>query len=174
MSAGFIMSERFPVWLQFKRRDFGPSHIIDELGVKRLPIPVAKIARAMDVTLIAEPYFGLDGMLEVRKPEGGSYEARIYFDQRHAVTRQRFTIAHELGHLMLHDVREAWRDTSRDMVSRDINEIQANAFAADLLMPPYSVQYLVERIGLNVARLAREFNVSRESMKYRLKNLDLM
>ena len=62
--------------------------------------------------------------------------------------RQRFTIAHELGHRALHPGRELildvpvrvnLRDKTSSMAS-DIEEIEANAFAATLLMPEQMIR----------------------------------
>ena len=61
----------------------------------------------------------------------------------HHSNRQRFTIAHECGHLRLHKGRQSYVDRSfrinrRDEVSSqatDAEEIEANRFAAELLMP---------------------------------------
>src|SRR6185437_5381714 len=87
--------------------------------------------------------------------------------------RQRFTIGHELGHLTLHQgqhlilerlVRLNFRDATSSTAS-DQEEIEANQFAAELLMPRVLLQkainLLLEGRPLTdlelVRRLARRF-----------------
>jgi Zn-dependent peptidase ImmA (M78 family) len=101
--------------------------------------------------------------------------------------RQRFTIAHELGHFFLHhedqmehvdgDFRVHWRD-GRSSEGVDWNEIEANRFAAELLMPESMLRKDVEQYGtINrdvVQHLASLYEVSRIAMQYRLVNLALL
>lgn len=107
-----------------------------------------------------------------------------------AEVRQRFTIAHELGHLVLHKgkrlvVDRAVRVNFRDSVSSlatDREEMEANAFAAGLLMPSAAVTDELHRIVRGRHRtdsevvdvLAGKFQVSRSAMEFRLINLGML
>jgi Zn-dependent peptidase ImmA (M78 family) len=107
----------------------------------------------------------------------------------HATVRQRFTVAHELGHWALHPGRlvifdRPMRVNRRDSVSAmatDREEIQANAFAAALLMPERIVRQRVSELPPDegrdpdraAARLASVFDVSTLAMSFRLINLGL-
>lgn len=96
----------------------------------------------------------------------------IEYNPSEPPNRQRFTIAHELGHHALgHGPRP--RDTSQALMgSNDFMETQANRFAAELLMPAGSVQLLVIDMGItDLGILASHFQVSEPAMRYRLKNL---
>lgn len=99
----------------------------------------------------------------------------IFINSQHSKERRLFTLAHELGHILFH----LGRDQQETFVSlfssnRDPAEKQANAFAAELLMPVQLVDDLVrttagrlqEPAGLE--SFARLFNVSRDAMFYRL------
>lgn len=91
-------------------------------------------------------------------------------------TRQRFTQAHELGHVMLNHVakgKSPRRDTTFKAQTGDWIEIDANAFAAELLMPEKYVRHLASSIT-NIAELAKRFGVSPWAMRYRLMNLGLL
>lgn len=103
--------------------------------------------------------------------------------------RQRFTIAHELGHLALHPGKVLIVDPSvrvnlRNEVSSlgtDFEEIQANVFAAELLMPRTLITRLVPELASatsshenTVTSLAGLFQVSKEAMSYRLINLGIL
>lgn len=105
--------------------------------------------------------------------------------------RQRFTIAHEIGHYLLH--RDLLEEQGKLHRHTDIlfgktsaenppspfwpkHEVQANQFAAALLMPKVSVEKRFEALKSKtdpVTELAREFNVSIKAMSIRLANLGL-
>ncbi|MDR2008538.1 MAG: ImmA/IrrE family metallo-endopeptidase [Alphaproteobacteria bacterium] len=109
----------------------------------------------------------------------------IYVNRSHPKTRQRFTIAHELGHFILHPANERM---DRKQVYSYIDKTQwkkereANAFAAMLLMPKARILELYnenkEKILADeynfTKRLKDEFNVSIETLSYRLRNLGLV
>ncbi|MBV8368568.1 MAG: ImmA/IrrE family metallo-endopeptidase [Candidatus Eremiobacteraeota bacterium] len=106
--------------------------------------------------------------------------------------RQRFTIAHELGHFRLHVGRPLLLETSATHFSLNerrtggevpspYEEAQANRFAAELLMPRSTVEHLFKE-NFNRATnellllrlLANAFEVSSSAIQYRLVNLGLM
>lgn len=90
-------------------------------------------------------------------------------------TRQRFTMAHELGHVMLGHVKPgepAWRDMTFNSYN-DINEIAANAYAAELLMPEARLREYAELTD-DVAQLAGTFGVSPSAVTNRLRNLGII
>ena len=84
--------------------------------------------------------------------------------------RDRFTIAHELGHCFLHldQISMARAATSADK-NYNNSEWQANEFAAQLLMPFSLVK---DNYCLSDEELAERFGVSRECAKYRKKKLN--
>jgi Zn-dependent peptidase ImmA (M78 family) len=111
----------------------------------------------------------------------------IAVNKRHHPNRQRFTIAHECGHLHLHADRgdRLWVDKKhttiffRDSRSSDGEqqaEIQANQFAAGLLMPEGLLlsQVTDELSDADVFRLAVRFQVSEQAMTLRLASLDVL
>ena len=83
--------------------------------------------------------------------------------------RKRFTIAHEIGHFYLgHGNR--FRNTV--LRTYEPEEIAANAFAAELLMPAIAMKVLIElHREKDPARLREIFNVSAEALRIRLKAL---
>jgi Zn-dependent peptidase ImmA (M78 family) len=163
------------------------SALLEEFGVTAPPVPVEDIARKLSARLSFEP-FGPDvsGIL-FREDEG----AIIAVNASHAKTRQRFTIAHEIGHLRLHQGRPMFVDRSVRIDRRDASaalgidpqEIAANSFAAALLMPDEMIITALAQsspprsaTGTDelIARLARRFDVSPQAMEYRLANLGLI
>lgn len=119
--------------------------IVQQLPTGVHAIPVREIAAAIDIYEIREAVLeGLEGGLIV--PEDKSNGAILVHSERHE-TRKRYTIAHEIGHY----VNPTHRSSSPNgfMCSRnDMNvdaakagdrharmELEANQFAAELLMP---------------------------------------
>lgn len=99
----------------------------------------------------------------------------IYLEETDSEQRQRFTCAHELGHLYSRigdeeyetiDLRDEWLSPS----ATNVEEIFANQFAANLLMPEDEIRAQVHH---SKAKLLSHFGVSGEAMKWRLKNLDI-
>src|SRR3712207_456454 len=100
-------------------------------------------------------------------------------------TRQRFTAAHELGHALLHDGAEVHHDeafkvnlrSSRSALGTDPIEVEANRFAACLLMPAAFIEadpdaFLVDvEDPAAVASLAKRYGVSSHAMALRLASL---
>jgi Zn-dependent peptidase ImmA (M78 family) len=99
----------------------------------------------------------------------------ILYNAREPLTRQRFTIAHELGHHVLrHGERPRDNASSFSLLAQDPRERAANAFAAELLMPAGAVRARAQSPNARLERLAREFGVSSVAMRFRLKNLGLV
>jgi Zn-dependent peptidase ImmA (M78 family) len=160
--------------------------LLDKLGIQSIPTPVRKIARSLGAQLRYSPLDDeLSGMIYVK--DGVPI---IGVNSLHHENRQRFTIGHEIGHLCLHptaitevvhvDKRFAESVLRRDSTSAtgtERREIEANQFAAALLIPK---QVLEERLGdLNedvedeywLEELAKQFKVSKSALQYRIRNL---
>lgn len=90
------------------------------------------------------------------------------------IHHRRFSIAHELGHLMLHDRGRHDRDVATPAYFRTSRERQANDFAAALLMPAVEVRSDAIASGADPWRLSRRYLVSEIAMTYRLKKLRLI
>ena len=94
------------------------------------------------------------------------------------VVRQRFTLAHELGHVRCRHAAGVPVDTFETLAGRttDAREIQANAFAAELLAPAAGVRAAVNgEPGLDdVARLAARSGMSTIAALIRFKTLGLL
>ena len=156
----------------------------EEFGGSDIPVPVDLIAERLDVTLVVERLDRNVSGLLFRRGE----EKAIGINATHSPQRQRFTVAHELGHLRLHPGRELILDhvrvNLRDDVSSlgtDREEREANAFAAELLMPAGEitrhVRWAIDREQTPDARLVgdlgRYFDVSDQAMEFRLVHLGL-
>lgn len=152
-----------------------------------LPIDVKKVAERKGLGLIRFD-FGED-VSGVFMSDGET--ATIGYNSKNNLKRQRFTIAHELGHYVLgHQRQGVFVDTPKQyftILKRDGNsstgeflqEREANAFAAALLMPKELLRKAILETDFNynkddvVLRLAKLFDVSSQAMAFRLTNLDL-
>ena len=151
--------------------------------VQREPVPVRHLAKLAGASLKSGSLpEDLSGFL-LRQAAG----VVIGVNQDHIEARQRFTIAHEIGHLLLHPDRSYvdhqviptyFRD-NRSSRADTLVEIQANQFAADLLMPRRFLERVAGRAGLDIGdedavqRVAHRFGVSPQALTYRLINLEL-
>lgn len=99
-------------------------------------------------------------------------QAYIFVNGAEPHVRQRFTLAHEFAHYRLGHA--SVYDTTDDMFGRDPQEMQANAFAGEFLVPRPAVDAWLEREGdpkcdINVVvRIARQFGVSADVSRIRL------
>lgn len=167
-----------------KRIERITNNILEELGITKLPIPVDEIARKRGLDIRAYDLGeNVSGVLVMESGKG-----TIGFNPTESKVRQRFTIAHELGHYELHKQDNGFFiDKEFKMLFRDQNsstgeyrkEQEANAFAAALLMPEKFVIKEIKNHNLDLSdedsmkELAKLFNVSVPAMTYRVTNLNL-
>ncbi|GAB2857162.1 hypothetical protein GCM10027277_26960 [Pseudoduganella ginsengisoli] len=139
-----------------------------------LPIDPVKIATQAGIAV-----YGRGGWGDFDYPYSGYYRIfngmpSIEYNVSEAPVRQRFTVAHELGHFALGH-QDAPRDAGNFQSSGDYRERQANKFAAELLMPGSLVaRHYQQGAASSVEALANMFGVSRDAMGYRLINLGLL
>lgn len=97
----------------------------------------------------------------------------IKVNKNQNIRRQRFTVAHELGHYMMHrNKSEAFTDEVFFRAEKkDIIEYRANEFASQLLMPEERIKKAISEGDRNLGKLAERFNVSSAAMKVRVQEL---
>ena len=103
-------------------------------------------------------------------------EKSIYINENDSINRQRFTVAHELGHIILH--HEANEESFKEVDFRtnsgfDVRESQANSLAAALLMPRKKANEIWKKLK-DVDDFADAFKVSKQAASIRLENLRLI
>lgn len=158
-----------PIWLPLKRRGLSAQALLRHFNLTEPPINVDLLARRMGVTIHAETNMSWSGRLE--SGEGPPAFARIFVNYREPRMRQRFTIAHEIGHLMRHGLGEEWRDDNYRGDPRTARqEHEANNYAAALLMPAHLVEAYSE-VTTDAKKLATVFDVGTQAMSFRLMNV---
>lgn len=147
------------------------------------PVDVYRIARNLGIEVVERP------KLVVQGEEASGFLLRTrgrticVLNEDDHPNRKRFTVAHEIGHYLLHPFQETYIDwnfrNNKSSEGTDHREIEANGFAAELLMPEELIRAEVPS-PLNVIEdderirgLARRFRVSPQAMTHRLTNLDL-
>lgn len=127
------------------------KRLLARYGITEPPVDVERIAYGAGLRIVRCKLAG-DGLLEGHT---------IKVNAEHASTRQRFTIAHEIAHFVLH----------ADGTDEN-SEREADAFAGSLLIPLEMLRREVTRTS-DVEVLRRRFNVSREALWIGLKQARL-
>lgn len=162
--------------------------LLEETCLGDVPVDVEAIAEALGIVIryVEEPS-PVSGVL-VQDDNGSPI---IGVNYNHHPNRRRFTIAHELGHYRLHRGkrnmfvdREVFRRDEVSSLAVDRLEIEANAFAASLLMPEDELladaERAIRRLGPKPdaerlsKNLARQYSVSKQAMSFRLANLGII
>lgn len=161
--------------------------LIEKHAVPGKPVDVEEIANSLDIQIKRDDLGDISGLLY---SEGG--QAIIGVNDKHQSNRERFTIAHEIGHYLLHDHESLHVDRIfpqsvrlRDQAASEgiyIDEMEANAFAAELLMPRSFLMEdkLLQRKAVDydedtlLAELAKKYGVSQQAMTFRLMNLGII
>lgn len=95
----------------------------------------------------------------------------IVYNPEHHVVRQRFSVAHELGHyLMKHSIK----NDVFSLHSKDLREIEANIFAAELLIPFGWIKKDLKSFNASIPELAGKYWVSEEAMGWRIAKSDVL
>ena len=132
--------------------------------------------RYCGVRVLAWDFQDIDGL--VLEIDAG---AVIWVNGEHAQTRQRFTLAHELGHHLLRHADTFRLDLGGDLAPNATGghpnydwraERSANEFAASLLMPASMVRRAAATVT-DVVALASQFKVSPAAMGFRLTTLNI-
>ena len=167
---GPIAANNIHKWMRAWHRGDMPDAIDLELVRQMLPdTPYGQGVRKIK-TPIAHGLASCEGML-VRNPNDDA-EWGIFYNGKAPTERQRFTIAHELGHFVLHRGQRPSFSCDKESVYSGADrmrsiEREADDFASNLLMPGDLLRDAISdcRIDLHVlSALAKRFQVSFESL----------
>lgn len=160
--------------------------LLAELSIKNVPTPLQIVGEHLGAAVRISPLDAeLSGMIFIR---GGV--PIIGVNATHHPNRQRFTLAHEFGHLVLHKevlllLNAVHVDkkfpfllrSTRSALGTERIEIEANQFAAELLMPQQHVLKALAEHSFDIdderplEDLARRFRVSKQAMAHRIENI---
>jgi Zn-dependent peptidase ImmA (M78 family) len=150
------------------------KEVREKYSLIKPPINAFDIAKSEGITIA---YFKPDdntkdisGLLEIN-------QKKIYLNAYESAARQNFTLAHELAHYFLKhrpDQYGVYKRNSLYSTTKPEKEKEADAFAAELLMPAQLIKKVKRDYGLSdkdIITLSRLFGVSASAMEYRLKGL---
>ena len=157
-----------------KARDLS-WEILLKADITSLPVDLSKVLKAVDVKAIlyCDAFFDADSP-KLRGSDGfvtkiGDKKAIYLNESKGTIQRRRFTLAHELGHIVLdHPINPIIYRNSEVDENQSPTEIQANVFARDLLMP---AGVLAKLHVTTVDEIMQICNVSRISAQIRLERL---
>lgn len=156
--------------------------LLDKYQIDTPPVDVLAILKSEGIETFYEELDDDWSGFCVRNIQG----SKIVINKKHHSNRQRFTAAHELGHLKLHcghdneehvfvDKTVAYNRNKASSSGEIKKEIQANQFAAELLMPKdFIINELDDADSLgyeDIANLAKKYSVSERAMSIRIENL---
>ena len=160
------------------------QHLRSQANVHAAPVSLEIIAATLGARIHFEPYEGEDmSGMAYRQPDG---QRVIGVNSLHSKRRQRFTLAHEIGHLVLHASEDLHVDANfpigfrdgKSSLAIDDKEIEANQFAAELLMPAAWVLRDAQDLHIDfegddeaIQELADKYDVSLRAMTIRLSAL---
>lgn len=161
------------------------NEILAKKNLAALPIDIEQISRSIGLNVVEYPFQeDISGVLVIN--EKG---ATIGYNANESSVRRRFSIAHELGHFILHSEKNATgmfmdrllfrKNITTYSTKEESIEREANFFAANLLMPEELVVSEVNKLNPNrdddenIKLLAKKFDVSVSAMTYRLVNLGM-
>ncbi len=159
------------------------GQLLTDAKIDAPPVDVEKLAKRTGLQVLFHPFDSAPEDISgcIIQEDG---IVAIGVNSRHGRNRQRFTIAHELGHFVLHrSTLETVHLTRsfRSSVGEDTNEIEANAFAADLLMPESMLRAIlgdehldIEDASTMIDELAQKFEVSTQAMTIRLVRMGIL
>lgn len=161
------------------------NSIFRELGEVEIPVKIENIAKMRGLKIVAHPLGdSVSGLLSIENGVG-----TIGYDENEPPVRQRFTIAHELGHYELHrdksdlfvDKQFIYRSlNSGDTAEKKIMEQEANYFASAILMPSSILRKEIQKTNFDLANeqsikdLSDMFKVSSTAMSIRISNLGII
>lgn len=145
--------------------------LLSEFGLGKPPIilreAVACLAKKYDLSVYPWAFSDKTNGVQVTKDK----EFVIGYNKTQHPHRQRFTVAHEIGHLVLGHTSKNHTVELNDVGPE---EIEANQFAAELLMPLQMLKNDLQKGFSNPRVLASRYWVSEEAMWLRLKECNLL
>lgn len=161
----------------YKRARDHSWKILLEYGIKELPVDLQKIATTAKIKI---DLYSRSSFLQLFRNEvvdGDGFiindngQKRIYLnDKINNRNRRRFTLAHELGHgLLNHDIDTVHYRNSEIDSQTDLQEMEANIFARDILMPATVLAALDIRTPKEIMQLC---DISYQSAKIRAERME--
>lgn len=146
-------------------------------NINRLPVNLGDISDfyGLKVSLYSDTNLTQLFREDVLKGDGfivrNKSEKQIFLNEKiHNRNRRRFTLAHELGHGILnHDISNVHYRNNENDSQTDMQELEANVFARDILMPATVLAALDIHTPEEIMKLC---DVSRRSAEIRAERME--
>jgi len=164
------------------------NNLLAQSKVQSPPIPIKEIIAKLGLNVISYDLGDdVSGILVIENDKG-----TIGFNPKNSKVRQRFTLAHELGHYILHKQSKSEVFIDKDFIVKYRSqkpytavemkqEQEANVFAATLLMPEHMLRAELTKKDYQdmdenefIGAMAKVFDVSIQAMTYRIANSNLL
>ena len=150
---------------------------IIEKYLSEIPVKLGALANELGIAVFKTPMNpDISGLIQPSEHPSATSGYEIKLNKFEPSERQRFTLAHEIGHFLLHknDIAHGIKDNVlyRSVLS-DIKEREANKVASALIMPIHFVRMKYSEISQltndeKVEYLSKEFMVSKAAMQIKL------
>lgn len=161
------------------------SALCEEYDINTYPVDIVNLCNKNGITVFEE-YLPthVSGFIIIQSQILKKYNTNklIVVNLLDAPSRRRFTIAHELGHYVLHRQHDVEMYAHRDAGQNNSIEREANIFASNVLMPKYLVQKELDNISFDywessydaflIYKISNAFAVSEAAARVRLNELN--
>lgn len=150
--------------------------ILDKHKIDRLPVPLSEICKRERIRLVSYTQGAeIIAKLGLREHTIGndafSLRRIIFYDDTNPRQRQRFSIAHELGHILLHSPKSATVYNREPSPNDDPIEHEANVFSSRLLAPLCVLHYMGVQSAEDIAKVC---DISITAARIRFERLQLI
>lgn len=152
-------------------RDISWQILINQ-NISSLPVKVTDICKSMHIRVISyskgcQYIKNFNSYAHPESNDGFTYQNSIFYNEQRTVQRKRFTVAHELGHILLHNGNGLY---NREPSQNDNPiEHEANIFASRLLAPAC----VLWGLGVtNAHQISEICDISMQSAEFRMKRLN--
>lgn len=152
------------------------NRVLAECRITEPPVDLKRIVEVKGYVYMEVDTFPNDVSALFIAKDGKNY---ALVNAKHHPNRRRFSLAHELGHIILqHSVADLEEvstidtppESKNDSIPKDAREKEADMFASALLMPLEMLRKEHAKKGADIETLANTFAVSQQAMKIAVMN----
>ena len=144
--------------------------VLTSAGIKDTPVDLERVLAYLRLHHERPWHLSADVWEGLTRPGRG--RTRLKAQERAPTARERWRLAHEIGHHVLHGDQPVPRQAQWE---KNELEHEADLFAAELLMPGAALEKVVKGFEgqIDIEEAARAFRVGRQEMEKRLRQLGL-
>lgn len=152
-------------WMTLRRDRCPAFDLLTGFGITGPPVPIFELASRMGVPVLRVSEPGWSAALHVEETPP---RVQVWLRDEDDQARQRFALAHELGHLLLGHAGPVFRDAT---FWGGREELDASEYGARLLIPEPWAQHYMDACGWDIDRVSALFQVPVEVTRTRADHL---